>query len=105
MSLGPAISQPLWLLPVPLQAHPQRIPPHLRDVARPILGGLHDEYDREKKAAARKASGIDIARRWALPDGLAYPQPPQLMSERDHGDDSRRGMASAGWRLIGRQYP
>jgi putative transposase len=51
MALGPGIPQPLPPAPVPLQEHRHRIPPHLRVVARPILGGLHHEYCLEKKAA------------------------------------------------------
>lgn len=51
MALGPGIPQPLPPAPARLQEHRHRIPPHLRVVARPILGGLHHEYGLEKKAA------------------------------------------------------
>jgi putative transposase len=51
MSLGPGIPQPPSSLPVPLHAHRHRLPEHLHVVARPILGGLHHEYRRERKAA------------------------------------------------------
>ena len=45
MSLGPGIPQPPPPLPVRLQAHRHRLPPHLRVVARAVLGGLHHEYE------------------------------------------------------------
>jgi putative transposase len=51
MALGPGIPQPLPPVPVPHQEHQHRIPPHLRVVARPILGGIHHEYRLEQKAA------------------------------------------------------
>jgi putative transposase len=51
MSLGPGIPQPSVSLPVPIQAHRHRIPPHLRVVARPILGGLHHAYGLAEQAA------------------------------------------------------
>src|SRR6266511_60530 len=51
MSLGPGIPQPPSSLPVPLQTHRHRLPKHLRVVARPVLGGLHQEYWLEEKAA------------------------------------------------------
>jgi transposase InsO family protein len=44
MALGPGIPQPPVSLLVPLQAHRHRLPPHLRVVARAVLGGLHHEY-------------------------------------------------------------
>jgi transposase InsO family protein len=51
MSRGPGIPAPPSHLPVPLQAHRHRFPPHVRVMARPILGGLHHEYQLEEKAA------------------------------------------------------
>jgi transposase InsO family protein len=51
MSLGPGVPQPPVSWPVPRQAHRHRLPAHLHVVARPILGGLHDEYRLEQKAA------------------------------------------------------
>ena len=51
LALGPGIPQPLPPVPVPHQEHQHRIPPHLRVVARPILGGLHHEDRLEQKAA------------------------------------------------------
>jgi transposase InsO family protein len=51
MSLGPGIPQPPALLPVPVQAHRHRLPTSLRVGARPILGGLHHDYQLEQKAA------------------------------------------------------
>jgi transposase InsO family protein len=51
MSLGPGIPQPSVSLPVPVQAHRHRIPPHLQVVARPILGGLHHAYGLAAQAA------------------------------------------------------
>ena len=51
MSLGPGIPQPSVLLPVPVQAYRHRIPPHLRVVARPILGGLHHAYGFAEQAS------------------------------------------------------
>jgi transposase InsO family protein len=44
MSLGPGIPQPPPPLPMTLHAHRHRLPPHLRVVARSVLGGLHHEY-------------------------------------------------------------
>jgi putative transposase len=51
MSLGPGMPQPpaSWL--VPRHIHWHRLPAHLQVVARPILGGLHHEYQLEVKAA------------------------------------------------------
>jgi putative transposase len=51
MSLGPGIPQPPAPFPVARQIHRHRIPPSLRVVARPILGGLHHEYWLEAQAA------------------------------------------------------
>jgi putative transposase len=51
MALGPGIPQPPPTLPVALQAHRHRMPEHLCVVARPILSGLHHEYQLEEKAA------------------------------------------------------
>jgi putative transposase len=51
MALGPGIPQPPLPTPVPLQGHRHRLPAHLLVVARPILGGLHHEYQLEVKAA------------------------------------------------------
>jgi putative transposase len=51
MALGPGIPQPSALLPVPLQVHRHRLPPHVWVVARPILGGLHHAYNWEEPAA------------------------------------------------------
>jgi putative transposase len=50
-SLGPGIPQPPASWPVPLQAHPHRLPAHLQVVACSILGGLHHEYRLEAKAS------------------------------------------------------
>jgi putative transposase len=51
MALGPGMPQPptSWL--VPRQTHRHRLPAHLYVVARPILSGLHHEYQLEVKAA------------------------------------------------------
>ena len=51
MSLGPGIPQLPPSLPVPLQARRHRLPPHTRVAACRILGGLHQEYRLEEKAA------------------------------------------------------
>jgi hypothetical protein len=51
MALGPGIPEPPSHLPVPLQAYRHRLPPHVRVMARPILGGLHHEYQIEERAA------------------------------------------------------
>jgi transposase InsO family protein len=51
MALGPDIPHPLPPASLPFQVHRHRIPPHLRVVARPILGGLHHAYCLEKRAA------------------------------------------------------
>ncbi len=50
MSLGPGIPQPPPHLPVPVPVHRHRLPEHLRVVTRPILGGLHHEYQLAKVA-------------------------------------------------------
>ena len=51
MALGPGIPQPPLSLPVPLHVHRHYLPPYVRVVARPILGGLPHEYALEAKAA------------------------------------------------------
>ncbi len=51
MALGPGLPAPPAHLSVPLHAHRHRLPPHMRVMARPILGGLHHEYQLEEKAA------------------------------------------------------
>ena len=51
MALGPGIPQPPPHLPMPLQEHRHRLPEPLQVVARPILGGLHHEYQLIEKAA------------------------------------------------------
>jgi transposase InsO family protein len=51
MALGPGMPQPPASLPVPLQTHRHRLPPHMRVVARPVLSGLHHTYGLETKAA------------------------------------------------------
>jgi len=50
MSLGPGIPQPPSDLPVALHVHRHQLPPHLKVVAQPILGGLHHEYGLAEKA-------------------------------------------------------
>jgi transposase InsO family protein len=51
MALGPGIPQPCAALPIPLQAHRHQFPPHLRVVARSVLGGLHHEYELVERVA------------------------------------------------------
>jgi transposase InsO family protein len=51
MSLGPGIPQPRSDLPIIRQAHRHRIAAAQRIVARPVVGGLHHEYQLEKRAA------------------------------------------------------
>ncbi len=51
MALGPGILQPPPSLPVRLQAHRHRMPPHVPRVARTILRGLHHDYRLEEQAA------------------------------------------------------
>jgi putative transposase len=51
MALGPGIPQPPSSLSAPLQTHRHRLPKHLRVVARPALGGLHQEYWLAEKTA------------------------------------------------------
>jgi transposase InsO family protein len=50
MYLGPGIPQPPASLPRPRQAHRHRLPEHLRVQARPILGGLHHDYQVQEAA-------------------------------------------------------
>ena len=50
MSLGPGIPQPPSDLPVAVHVHRHQLPPHLKVVAQPILGGLHHEYGLAEKA-------------------------------------------------------
>jgi hypothetical protein len=49
MALGPGMPQPPASLPVPLQTHRHRLPPHMRVVARSVLSGLHHTYGLEEK--------------------------------------------------------
>jgi putative transposase len=51
MSLGPGIPQPPPLLPVTLHTHRHRLLPHLRVVARAVLGGVHHEYELAERVA------------------------------------------------------
>ncbi len=51
MSLGPGMPQPPMSLPVPLQDHRHRLPTTHGVMVRPILSGLHHEYELENKAA------------------------------------------------------
>jgi hypothetical protein len=51
MALGPGIPQPPPHLPLPLQEHRHRLPELLQVAARPIVGGLHHEYQLTEKAA------------------------------------------------------
>jgi transposase InsO family protein len=51
MALGPGIPQLPASLPAPLQSGRHRLLPHVRVVARSILGGLHHEYGLEAQAA------------------------------------------------------
>jgi transposase InsO family protein len=51
MSLGPGIPKPPKELPVRQQAYRHRLPAGQRIVARPVLGGLHHEYELSKQAA------------------------------------------------------
>ena len=45
------VPQPPASLLVPLQAYRHRLPEHLCVMARPILGGLHHEYQLAEQAA------------------------------------------------------
>lgn len=51
MSLGPGIPEPPQTLPVPRQVHRHRISTGQRVEARPVVGGLHHEYELMEKAA------------------------------------------------------
>jgi putative transposase len=51
LSLGPGIPQPPAHLPALLQAHRHQLPEYLWVEVRPILGGLHHEYQLGQKAA------------------------------------------------------
>jgi transposase InsO family protein len=51
MSLEPGMPLPPISLPAPLQGHRHQLPKTHRVGVRPILGGLHHEYDLENKAA------------------------------------------------------
>jgi len=51
MSLGPGIPQPPPLLPAPLHTHRHRLPAQVRVVTRPVLNGLHHEYELAAEAA------------------------------------------------------
>jgi putative transposase len=51
MALGPGIPRPSSSRLGPLHAHRHRLPEHLWVVARPILGGLHHEYQLAETAA------------------------------------------------------
>jgi putative transposase len=51
MSLGPGMPLPSMSLPISLQGHRHQMPKTHRVGGRPILGGLHHEYELENKAA------------------------------------------------------
>jgi putative transposase len=51
MALGPGIPQPPPHVPAPQHGYRHQIPGHLQVIARPILGGLHHEYQLHEKAA------------------------------------------------------
>jgi putative transposase len=51
MALGPGVPQLPSSLPVPRQRHRHRLPEHLHVFSHTILGGLHQEYWLEEKAA------------------------------------------------------
>jgi transposase InsO family protein len=51
MSLGPGIPKPIRTLPVSRQAHRHRLPTGQGVEARPILSGLHHEYEFQPQAA------------------------------------------------------
>jgi putative transposase len=51
MALGPGIPQPPLSLSVPRQTRRHWLPAQVHVVARPILGGLHYEYQLEERAA------------------------------------------------------
>ena len=51
MSLGPGIPEPIRALPARRQAHRHWLPTGQRVEARPVLGGLHHEYELQPLAA------------------------------------------------------
>jgi putative transposase len=51
VALGPGFPQPPSSLPVPPQRHRHWLPEYLRVISHAILGGLHQEYWLEEKAA------------------------------------------------------
>jgi hypothetical protein len=61
LSWGPGIPQPPPPLPAPLQVHRHKLPGHLHVAGRPILGGLHHEYQLEERAAWQQFCGPQVA--------------------------------------------
>jgi transposase InsO family protein len=51
MSLGPGIPKPIRTFPAQQQAHRHRLPTGQRVEARPVLSGLHHEYELQPQAA------------------------------------------------------